>query len=209
MFHDKVWCHRFFRSFGVPTPVLVAEVENYEVVKEHIFSSQERDSYIKGPAGKLIWKPRYSTMGLGVEHFTPLETTSSSPQYGRAAPGPEPYVLEEFVKSTEYREASEWYRMQTVWDFEDSAPKPGYTWRTRNEPGDARVQTNIIGGAYCVTAAYTPFVGPKTGSKVVDPRSGTVEDLHKDVEAALTRAIALQLEMHKVLGKELYRIRFF
>ena len=62
MFHDKVFRHRFFTSHNVPHPVLVAEVEGGKVVKNHTDPSNAPK--------KLIWKPRYSTTGLWVEHFT-------------------------------------------------------------------------------------------------------------------------------------------
>ena len=51
-----------------------------------------------------------------------------------------------------------------------------------------------------------PFVGPTLKSKVIDPRTGSVSALDKRVEAALSRAVDLQLEMHAVLGKELWSI---
>jgi len=116
-----------------------------------------------------------------------------------------PYVIEEFIQSTEY-EAAEWYRMTTLWDFEEEAPKPGYTWRTRNKKGDPRVQTDILGGAYLVTEKFTPFVGPATKSTVTDPRTGKTQPIDPKVETALTRAIEHQLKMHKNLGKELHSI---
>lgn len=96
--------------------------------------------------------------------------------------------------------------MQTIWAHDEASPKTSYVWRTRNKKGDDRVQTDIIGGAYCITAKYTPFVGPKQGSSVVDPRTGESWPLDPKVERALTRAISLQMEMHKTLGQELYTI---
>ena len=61
MFHDKLFCHRFFTSHNVKHPKLVAEVENHQILKQYI----DKHAAPK----KLIWKPRYSTMSLGVEHF--------------------------------------------------------------------------------------------------------------------------------------------
>merc|ERR1711988_25744 len=61
MFHDKLFCHRFFESHGAPHPILVAEVSEHK--RREIFLEPD-----KAPE-KLLWKPRYSTMGLGVEKF--------------------------------------------------------------------------------------------------------------------------------------------
>merc|ERR1719465_255601 len=65
MFHDKIFCHRFFESFGAQHPVLVAEVVNHKMTQVFV------------PPGKapqeLIWKARYSTMGIGVEKFEGFE----------------------------------------------------------------------------------------------------------------------------------------
>lgn len=114
-------------------------------------------------------------------------------------------MLEEFIQSTEY-EAAEWYRMTTLWDFEDESPQPGYIWRTRNKKGDPRVQTDILGGAYCVTTKYEPFVGPRQSGQVMDPRTGKTSPIEPKVEKALTDAIGMQLRMHTNLGKELHSI---
>ena len=51
-----------------------------------------------------------------------------------------PYCIEEYIRSTEY-ERSEWYRMSSLWDNDSEGPMLGYIWRTRNEPGDERIQT--------------------------------------------------------------------
>jgi len=193
MFHDKLFCHRFFESHGVPHPILVAEVNGH--TRREIFLKPD-----EAPA-RLVWKPRYSTMGLGVEAFTGWEHMDDGTSW---APSSVPYVIEEFIQSTEY-EAAEWYRMTTLWDFEEESPKPGYIWRTRNKKGDPRVQTDILGGAYCVTAKYEPFVGPRQ-SQVVDPRTGRTSAIDSKVEKALTDAIGMQLRMHKNLGKELHSI---
>ncbi len=123
--------------------------------------------------------------------------------------------------------------MTSLWAHDAKEPRSGYIWRTRNKLGDKRVQTDIIGGAYCVTSKYAymprmcsahrpasggvslqgptvcrhePFVGPKTKSSVVDPRTGAVAPLHRDVEKALTHAIDLMIPMHKALGHELWSI---
>ena len=40
--------------------------------------------------------------------------------------------------------------MPTLWEYGEDSPKLGYIWRTRNDPSDSRVQTDIIGGAYCL-----------------------------------------------------------
>lgn len=194
MFHDKLFCHRFFESHNVPHPTLVAEV--FEHKRREIFLEPE-----KAPA-KLVWKPRYSTMGLGVEKFTSWEQMDDGKTW---APSQVPYVIEEFIQSTEY-EAAEWYRMTTLWDFDEEAPKPGYIWRTRNKRGDPRVQTDILGGAYLVTSKFTPFVGPIQKSSVHDPRTGKTSPIDATVEKALTKAIEMQLKMHRNLGKELHSI---
>ena len=67
------------------------------------------------------------------------------------------------------------------------------------------MQTDIIGGAYCVTK-HKPFVGPTSAGTWVDPRTGRSGPLDNQVEKALTRAIEIQLELHQVLGKELWSI---
>lgn len=194
MFHDKLFCHRFFESHGAPHPILVAEVANHK--RREIFLEPD-----KAPK-KLIWKPRYSTMGLGVESFEGWEKMDDGKEW---APSTVPYVLEEGLQSTECSTA-EWYRMTSLWDYSEAEPKPGYIWRTRNKKGDARWQTDIIGGAYCITSKYTPFVGPTDKGKVIDPRTNETRPLDKKVEAALTRGIELQIKMHKNLGKELHSI---
>merc|ERR1712098_329109 len=119
MFHDKLFCHRFFESFGTPHPIAVCEVANGKR-REVFLSAQQAPK-------KLCWKPRYSTMGLGVEKFTTW-TGVDKPGW---APSDVPYLVEEFIEATEY-EASEWYRCQTVWDWNEKEPKTSYIWRTRN-----------------------------------------------------------------------------
>eukprot|EP00929_Paragymnodinium_shiwhaense_P114533 TRINITY_DN82985_c0_g1_i1.p1 TRINITY_DN82985_c0_g1~~TRINITY_DN82985_c0_g1_i1.p1 ORF type:complete len:481 (-),score=92.01 TRINITY_DN82985_c0_g1_i1:236-1678(-) len=205
MFHDKLFCHRFFESHGAAHPALVCEVFRHE--RREI--ALEPDQAPK----KLVWKPRYSTMGLGVEHFT--ETGWEGMDNGKDwAPSSVPYLVEEFLQSTEYP-AAEWYRMTSLWDWEEAEPKFGYAWRTRNALGDPRVQTDILGwgkenttcyGAYCVATKYEPFVGPKDKGMSVDPRTGEKKPLDEKVERALTKAIELQRKMHKNLGKELHSI---
>ena len=213
MFHDKVFCHRFFRSHGAACPILCAEVEHHRRVKVYV---EPEDSQVSPDTGKpmqLIWKPRYSTMGLGVEHFTGWEGEDMQdkegawmePSFRGWAPGADPYVVEEMIQSTEY-DYSEWYRCTTLWAHDEDAPKPGYIWRMRNPKGDKRVQTDILGGAYCVTKKYRPFIGPTEGGFSFDPRTGKRAVLDKKVEAALTKGIALMRKMHANLGKELYSI---
>jgi hypothetical protein len=41
--------------------------------------------------------------------------------------------------------------MTSLWAHDAKEPRSGYIWRTRNKLGDKRVQTDIIGGAYCIT----------------------------------------------------------
>jgi len=194
MFHDKMFCHRFFESHGAPHPVLVAEVADHK--RREVFLEPD-----EAPQ-ELLWKPRYSTMGLGVEKFTGWEKMDDGVEW---APSSVPYVIEELIRSTEH-EASEWYRMTTLWAYDEAVPKPGYCWRTRNKKGDDRVQTDILGGCYCVTSAYAPYVGPDGKGTVSDPRTGKTWPLDAKVERALTRAIGLQLKMHKNLGKELHSV---
>eukprot|EP00462_Mataza_sp_D1_P021869 CAMPEP_0175139708 /NCGR_PEP_ID=MMETSP0087-20121206/11062_1 /TAXON_ID=136419 /ORGANISM="Unknown Unknown, Strain D1" /LENGTH=411 /DNA_ID=CAMNT_0016422767 /DNA_START=85 /DNA_END=1320 /DNA_ORIENTATION=+ len=191
IFHDKLFCHRFFEAHNAPHPICVAHVVNDK--RDQIFVEQEC------APKKLIWKPRYSTMSLGVEHFT--WEGCDKPGW---APLEVPYLIEEFIQSSEY-DAAEWYRMTTLWEYSKPGPMVGYCWRTRNSLGDARVQTDIIGGVYCVTE-HKPFVGPKGAGKWYCPRSATNGPLDPQVEKALARAIELQLEMHKALGKELWSI---
>jgi hypothetical protein len=193
MFHDKLFCHRFFESHGAPHPTLVAEVKDHK----------RRETFLEPDQApkKLVWKARYSTMGLGVEKFEGWDMVDQQDW----APSAVPFVIEEFLQSTEY-EASEWYRMTSLWAIDEAKPKSGYIWRTRNKKGDPRVQTDIIGGAYCVTSKHTPFVGPKDKGMVVDPRTGKKEPLDPKVEKALTTAIDLQKKMHACLGQELHSI---
>eukprot|EP00747_Dinoflagellata_sp_TGD_P183201 gnl/TRDRNA2_/TRDRNA2_37922_c0_seq1.p1 gnl/TRDRNA2_/TRDRNA2_37922_c0~~gnl/TRDRNA2_/TRDRNA2_37922_c0_seq1.p1 ORF type:complete len:462 (-),score=70.55 gnl/TRDRNA2_/TRDRNA2_37922_c0_seq1:201-1586(-) len=194
LFHDKLFNHRFFESHGAKHATLVADVIGHK--RRQVFLEPD-----KAPE-KLVWKPRYSTMGLGVEKFEGWENVDDGKTW---APSPVPYVLEEFIQSTEY-EASEWYRMTTLWSHDEAEPKSGYIWRTRNQKGDPRIQTDIIGGAYCITNKYKPFVGSSDPGMCVDPRTGKKEPLHPKVEKALTRAIDLMIPMHKNLGHELHSI---
>lgn len=195
MFHDKVFCHRFFEEHNVAHPVLVAQVVDHKTTKIHM---KREDA-----PTKLIWKPRYSTMSLGVEHFTGWEKMGNGKDW---APSADPYVIEEFLVSTEFPEAAEWYRMPTIWAYDEDAPKLSYIWRTRNELEDKRVQTDIIGGAYCIPDGCTTFVGPNTQGKVVDPRTGDVSLINSKVERACKTAIEQATRMHKSLGKELFSI---
>jgi hypothetical protein len=194
MFHDKLFCHRFFESHGAPHPKLVAEVVGHKRREIFLEPSQAPE--------ELIWKPRYSTMGLGVEKFAGWEQMDDGKEW---APSSVPYVIEEKIQSTEY-EAAEWYRMTTLWDFDEAKPKPGYIWQHRNDKTDTRIQTDIIGGQCCVTSKFTPFVGPTEKGMAHDTRGGKMAALDKQVDAALRRAIELQLKMHENLGKELHSI---
>jgi hypothetical protein len=198
MFHDKLFCARFFKSHGVPHPKMVCEV--FESKRRHILYP------IEEAPKELIWKPRYSTMGLGVEHFTGWDKVDK-PDW---APSSVPYVVEEYIKSTEV-ETSEWYRMTTLWDFDEASPKPGYCWQTRNAKGDKRVQTDILGGpgldhGVCCTSKHKPWVCHNKPGTFKNPRTGEVRPLDKKTDAALSRAIDLQIKMHKNLGKELHSI---
>jgi len=193
MFHDKVFCHRFFRSHGVACPTLVAEVHDHHVSTLHV--------PIKDAPAKLIWKPRYSTMGLGVEHFVSWHADHSQTW----APSTDPYLIEEHIQSTEY-DHSEWYRCTTLWAHDEASPKSGYIWRMRNPKGDYRVQTDIMGGAYCVTTKHTPFIGPKEGGRSYDPRTGESERLDDNVHTALCAGIDQMVAMHANLGAEIYSV---
>jgi len=114
-------------------------------------------------------------------------------------------LIEEFIQSTEHPLA-EWYRCTTLWAHDEAAPKTGYIWRMRNAKGDTRVQTDIMGGAYCVTSAYEPFIGPKRGGFSFEPRKGESLPLDPKVHAALTTGIGQMVKMHTSLGRELYSI---
>lgn len=197
MFHDKFFVHRFFTSHGAPCPKLVAEVKDHK--RRHTLIQPE-DAHFK-----LIWKPRYSTMGLGVEWFTGWENESSGKDW---APSTDPYIIEEAIVSTQNKGLGEWYRMVTLWAYDEEGPKHSYVWRMRNFKGDNRVQTDIMGGARCVTATYKPFIGSHEKGMEVDPRKfpETKVPLTDNVHKALTEAIRLQLNMHRNLGKELWSI---
>lgn len=203
MFHDKFFVHRFFKSHGAACPVLVAEVKDH---RRREILVQPKDA-----PKKLIWKPRYSTMGLGVEWFTTWQGEAAQPtkdgQPGAGwAPSDDPYIIEELIVSTEHK-LGEWYRMVTLWAYDEPAPKHSYIWRMRNGAGDLRVQTDIIGGALCCTEKYEPYIGPWAKGMAVDPRKGyTKVPLDKKVHTALTNAVDLQLKMHRNLGKELWSI---
>jgi hypothetical protein len=205
MFHDKLFVHRFFTSHGASCPKLVAEVADHK--RREILLKPEDAQF------KLIWKPRYSTMGLGVEWFTGWENESKTGRKDGSpgkdwAPSADPYMIEEAIVSTENKGLGEWYRMVTLWAYDEDAPKHSYVWRMRNSKGDNRVQTDIMGGARCVTAKYKPFIGSYEKSMQVDPRQSppVITPLDPQVEKALTTAIGLQLKMHKNLGKELWSI---
>lgn len=191
----------------------------------------------------LIWKPRYSTMGLGVEKFVALpnakEVNYFDPQTWCSPSVEHPYVLEEKLLSTEYEAGSEWYRCTTLWSWDEESaqasmnfggivnsdrktkktrPRSGYIWRTRNEPGDDRIQTDIIGGAYCVVSydtefeeahddgAMIPFVGHKTPGTVYDPRTKKEELLDPQTDKALKKALKLMVKMHRSLGRNLWSV---
>lgn len=204
MFHDKMFAHRFLKANGAMTPRLVAEVtEGGESVRTFL---TPKDVLREGL--KLIWKPRYSTMGLGVEHFEGAYTGGGgAASWARGVPSKvAPYIVEEYITSTEYSVAAEWYRCTTLWDINADEPVTGYIWRTRNSPNDMRVQTDIIGGAYCVTSKYTPFVGPREPGTSFDPRTGESLPLDPAVDAALCKGVEQMVNMHKVLGKELWTV---
>jgi hypothetical protein len=172
MFHDKLFCHWFFESHGAKHPILVAEVAGHK--RREIFLEP------RAAPAKLIWKPRYSTMGLGVEKFEGWEKMDDGKEW---APSSVPYIIEEFLQSTEHEKA-EWYRMTTLWEFDEAEPKPGYIWCHRNTGEDSRIQTDIIGGTCCVTSKYTPWVGPKRPGRH-DTRAGTMTALPAKVDEAM------------------------
>merc|ERR1711920_1191479 len=99
-------------------------------------------------------------------------------------------------------------RMVTLWAYDEEGPKHSYVWRMRNAKGDNRVQTDILGGARCVSSEYEPYIGSFDKGMAVDPRQfpATKVKLDDKVHKALTTAISLQLKMHKNLGKELWSI---
>ena len=193
MFHDKLFVHRFFKSFGATCPILVAEVENNQIQQMLIDEK-------KAPT-KLIWKPRYSTMGLGVEHFNGWKNKNQK----NWAPSTDPYIIEELIVSTEWGKA-EWYRMTTLFDYNEDAPKNGYIWRMRNDKNDERVQTDILGGAYCINTKWPTYVGPTDKGMSVNPRTGEKKKLLPDVNAALIKAVGLAIKMHSNIGKEIFSI---
>jgi len=205
MFHDKLFVHRFFKSHGASCPKIVAEVKEHR--RRHTFMKPEDAKF------KLIWKPRYSTMGLGVEWFTGWQNESPTGRKDGSpgkdwAPSADPYIIEEAIVSTENKGLGEWYRMVTLWAYDEEAPKHSYVWRMRNSKGDNRVQTDIMGGARCVTSTYEPYIGSFDKGMEVDPRQSppAKTPLDPKVHTALTTAIGLQLKMHQNLGKELWSI---
>jgi len=205
MFHDKLFVHRFFKSHGASCPTIVAEVCDHK--RREIMVKQEDVDF------KIIWKPRYSTMGLGVEWFTGWDNESKTGRKDGSegkdwAPSDDPYIIEEAIVSTENKGLGEWYRMVTLWAYDEEKPKHSYVWRMRNSKGDNRVQTDIMGGARCVTTKYEPFIGSYDKGMQVDPRQKPAKKTPLDpkVEKALTTAIGLQLKMHENLGKELWSI---
>lgn len=205
MFHDKLFVHRFFKSHGASCPKLVAEVMDHK--RREIFMEPKDAKF------KLIWKPRYSTMGLGVEWFTGWENEAKAPRKDNEpgmdwAPSADPYIIEEAIVSTENKGLGEWYRMVTLWAYDEEGPKHSYVWRMRNSKGDNRVQTDIMGGARCVTEQYEPYIGSWEKGMAVDPRQDppTIVPLDPNVHKALTKAIGLQLKMHRNLGRELWSI---
>ena len=93
MFHDKLFCHRFFEAHGAPHPTLVAHVTHSK--RDQVFLRRS-----EAPP-QLVWKPRYSTMSLGVEHFSWDGT--DTPDW---SPSNDPYVIEEFIQSSEHCRSS-------------------------------------------------------------------------------------------------------
>lgn len=205
MFHDKLFVHRFFSSHGACCPRLVAEVKDHK--RRQTFIQPEDANF------KVIWKPRYSTMGLGVEWFAGWEGESPSGRKDGSpgtdwAPSEDPYIIEEAIVSTENKGLGEWYRMVSLWAWDEAAPKHSYIWRMRNSTGDNRVQTDIMGGALCCQSTYEPYIGPWEKGMEVDPRQrpAAKKPLDAKVHKALTTAVGLQLKMHKNLGKQLWSI---
>jgi hypothetical protein len=98
------------------------------------------------------------------------------------------------------------YRCTTLWAHDEASPKSGYIWRMRNPKGDYRVQTDIMGGAYCVTTKHTPFIGPKEGGRSYDPRTGESVRLDDNVHTALCAGIDQMVAMHANLGAEIYSV---
>merc|ERR1711971_194463 len=152
-------------------------------------------------------------MGLGVEWFTGWDKESATGRVDGSpgtdwAPSDDPYIIEEAIVSTENKGLGEWYRCVTLWAYDEPSPKHSYIWRMRNSKGDNRVQTDILGGARCVTSEYEPYIGSFDKGMAVDPRQfpATKQPLDPKVHTALTKAISLQIKMHKNLGKELWSI---
>jgi len=205
MFHDKLFVHRFFTSHGATCPKICAEVKDHK--RREIFLKPEDAQF------KLIWKPRYSTMGLGVEWFTGWENESKEGRKEGSpgknwAPSDDPYIIEEAIVSTENKGLGEWFRCVTLWAYDEDSPKHSYIWRMRNSKGDNRVQTDIMGGARCVTEKYEPYIGSWEKGMEVNPRvfPATKKPLDPKVHVALTKSIELAIKMHRNLGKELWSI---
>lgn len=72
-------------------PRFVAVVDKKQLLLQNYRDESEFQKIFQ--AIKLIWKPRYSTMGLGVESFRGAL---------RGAPSEDPYMLEERLQSYEY-----------------------------------------------------------------------------------------------------------
>eukprot|EP00501_MAST-03F_sp_TOSAG23-6_P000426 GSMAST32.ASY1.ANO1.438.1 assembled CDS len=70
----------------------------------------------------------------------------------------------------------------------------------RNSKNDNRVQTDILGGVYCITE------WPTYKGMSVNPRTGEKKPLLPAVHIALKKAVGLAIKMHRNLGKEIFSV---
>eukprot|EP00501_MAST-03F_sp_TOSAG23-6_P000425 GSMAST32.ASY1.ANO1.437.1 assembled CDS len=80
--------------------LLAEELLRKETINEHNIRKMfvESSSFPK----RMIWKPRYSTMGLGVEHFSTWKNKQATKSNSSWAPSSDPYIIEEMIQSTEW-----------------------------------------------------------------------------------------------------------
>ena len=188
IFHDKLWQNDFFIKNGV----MVAKI--YRIFTNNICIEDKLDDINK----ELIWKPVYGTMGLGIKSCYDVNNPPSDAYY----------MLVEKIQAKYYKKA-EWFRICTIWRYENDEPELGYCWRTYNDLNDNRVNTDIIGGDIILLDNYKSFINKSdyniNCNGFYDKKNNIILDSN-NYNVYLISAFNKCCNMHKQLGKELSNI---
>ena len=201
LFHDKIWQDEFFTRLNVPRAKVFSIWKDGKEERRTVGEVADADK----DKIEWIWKPVFATMGLGIYPCTDMNKPPSKAVY---------FLVEQVMPG--FHNRAEWFRISTLWPFDDSVPKFGYCWRTHNNPTDTRVQTDIIGGhAVLLKGGPRPFVGTYADYGQDESNPGHhgfydwAENKWHDASKyrdALLQAYDYALKMHREIGKELPNI---